>query len=243
VSYRLVSIVLPVHRQADHIASVVEEYQDRLATLGLPHETILVANGPPDGSLEACRTMEVKYSAVRAVAEPRAGWGRAVRRGLREVSGDLVCYTNSARTSAADLIPLILYAVANPDVVIKANRRIRESWRRRMSSLVYNLECRSLFDRSCWDINGRRLPIALVVVTYAPSGIGLWNSAWFYYEEPATTFFVLYAPVALIRGPSQIRVLVFVAAALVQASSLNYWTTVGFSAFLPVRMPSCFGAT
>jgi glycosyltransferase involved in cell wall biosynthesis len=154
VSYRLVSIVLPVHRQADHIANAVEEYEARLATLGLPHETILVVNGPPDGSLETCRAMEAKFSTVRVVAEPEAGWGRAVRRGLREAGGDLLCYTNSARTSAADLVLLILYAVANPGVVIKANRKIRESWRRRLGSLVYNLECRALFDLSYWDING-----------------------------------------------------------------------------------------
>lgn len=154
MSYRLVSIVLPVHRQADHIAGVVDEYEDRLATLGLPHETILIANGPSDGSLEACRTMEAKHSAVRAVDERVAGWGRAVRRGLREARGDLLCYTNSARTSAADLILLVLYAMANPGVVIKANRKIRENWRRRLGSLLYNLECRALFDLSCWDING-----------------------------------------------------------------------------------------
>src|SRR5262249_20318857 len=42
----------------------------------------------------------------------------------------------------------------NPDVVVKANRKIRESWRRRLGSLLYNLECRALFDLSCWDING-----------------------------------------------------------------------------------------
>jgi glycosyltransferase involved in cell wall biosynthesis len=154
VSYRLVSIVLPVHRQADHIASVVEEYEDRLAKLGLPHETILVANGPPDGSHDACRALAAQHAAVRAVEEPAAGWGRAVRRGLREATGDLLCYTNSARTSAADLLLLVLYAVANPGVVVKANRRIRESWRRRLGSLLYNLECRALFDLSCWDING-----------------------------------------------------------------------------------------
>ena len=154
MSYRLVSIVLPVHRQADHIASAVEEYESRLASLGLPHETILVANGPPDGTLEACQAMAAKHAAVRAVEEPAAGWGRAVRRGLREAGGDLLCYTNPARTSAADLLLLVLYAIANPGVVVKANRKIRESWRRRLGSLLYNLQCRALFDLSNWDING-----------------------------------------------------------------------------------------
>jgi hypothetical protein len=49
---------------------------------------------------------------------------------------------------------LLLYAVAYPEVIVKANRKIRESWRRRLGSLLYNLECRTLFDLSYWDING-----------------------------------------------------------------------------------------
>jgi hypothetical protein len=49
---------------------------------------------------------------------------------------------------------MLAYAGAYPNVVIKANRKIRESWRRRLGSLLYNLECRALFDLSNWDING-----------------------------------------------------------------------------------------
>ena len=53
-----------------------------------------------------------------------------------------------------DLVLLLTYALVFDDAVIKANRKIRESWRRRLGSLLYNLECRALFDLSCWDING-----------------------------------------------------------------------------------------
>jgi hypothetical protein len=38
--------------------------------------------------------------------------------------------------------------------VVKANRKIRDGWRRRLGSLLYNLECRALFDLSNWDVNG-----------------------------------------------------------------------------------------
>jgi hypothetical protein len=38
--------------------------------------------------------------------------------------------------------------------VLKANRRIRESVRRRLGSLLYNLEARALFDLAVWDVNG-----------------------------------------------------------------------------------------
>jgi hypothetical protein len=49
---------------------------------------------------------------------------------------------------------LLLYARTFPDVVVKANRKIRERWTRRLGSLLYNLECRALFDLSSWDVNG-----------------------------------------------------------------------------------------
>jgi hypothetical protein len=38
--------------------------------------------------------------------------------------------------------------------VIKANRKMRESFRRRLGSLLYNLECRAFFDLPTWDVNG-----------------------------------------------------------------------------------------
>ena len=77
-----------------------------------------------------------------------------MRAGLASADGDLLCYTNSARTHAEILALTLAYALAYPGVVIKANRRIRESRRRRLGSLLYNLECRALFDLAAWDING-----------------------------------------------------------------------------------------
>jgi hypothetical protein len=88
------------------------------------------------------------------VLESEPGWGNAVRRGLEAASGDLLCYTNSARTSAEDLTLALCYAVAYPGVVIKANRKTRDNWRRRLGSLLYNLECRLLFDFPNFDVNG-----------------------------------------------------------------------------------------
>ena len=82
------------------------------------------------------------------------GWGRAVRHGLANAGGDLICYTNSARTTAKDLVLMMLYGSVHDDCVVKANRKIRENWKRRLGSLLYNLECRNLFDLAYWDING-----------------------------------------------------------------------------------------
>ncbi len=149
-----ISIILPVYNQADHIGEIVEEYEAALAGVDRRHETLLVVNGCRDNSLEVCRALEAKHPAVRAVHSQPGGWGLAVKLGLEQAQGDLLCYTNSARTASRDLTLCLLYALTYPDVVVKANRKIRDSAFRRLGSLIYNLECRALFDLANWDING-----------------------------------------------------------------------------------------
>ena len=154
MTQRLISIVLPVYNEAGYVESVVESYKEALASLPQPYEIILVPNGCRDNSAEVCRALAVRDSNVRVVESEKGGWGRAVKLGLKEARGQILCYTNLARTSPQDLLLHLLYAIAHPDVVVKANRKIRDNWRRRLGGLLYNLECRTLFDLSCWDVNG-----------------------------------------------------------------------------------------
>ncbi len=150
----LISIILPVYNQGDHIRAVVEDYQTALERVSHPHEILLVVNNSRDNSLEVCNTLAAEYPGVRVLHSEHGGWGLAVKLGLAHAEGDLVCYTNSARTSPRDLVLIILYAVANPGHVVKANRKIRDNWQRRLGSLLYNLQVRALFDLPYWDING-----------------------------------------------------------------------------------------
>jgi glycosyltransferase involved in cell wall biosynthesis len=154
VSGSLTSIILPVQNQADHIGAVVAEYVDALARTEHPFELILVPNGCRDRSLAVCRELAERHSEVRVLTSEKSGWGHAVKLGLQNAQGELLGYTNSARTSPQDLILLLLYSRVYPNIVVKANRKIRESWHRRLGSLLYNLQCRALFDLSNWDING-----------------------------------------------------------------------------------------
>jgi glycosyltransferase involved in cell wall biosynthesis len=150
----LVSIVLPVHNQADHIAATLHGFADALAKLPTRTELIVVANACTDDTAATCIDAAASIPDLRVIEEAKGGWGRAVRRGLSEARGDVLCYTNSARTTNETLVLMIVYASAYPAVVLKANRRLRESYLRRFGSLLYNLECRLLFDLPIWDING-----------------------------------------------------------------------------------------
>ena len=149
-----ISVVLPVHNQEDHIHEIVSSYLEVLSKIPGEHELILVTNACRDKSPEICQTLSEQHPNVKTMDIKNGGWGLSVKLGLKEATGDVLCYTNSARTSAEILTLSLLYAVAYPEVVIKANRKIRESLRRRLGSLLYNLECRAFFDLATWDING-----------------------------------------------------------------------------------------
>jgi glycosyltransferase involved in cell wall biosynthesis len=151
---RLASIVLPVHNQADHIEELLRGYREALDRLPLAYQIVLVPNACRDETPEICRRLATTDETIRVVELEQGGWGRAVRAGLNKAEGDVLCYTNSARTSPQMLSLALLYASTYPDVVVKAQRRIRDNWRRQLGSLLYNLECRVLFGLASWDING-----------------------------------------------------------------------------------------
>jgi len=150
-----VSIILPVFNQASHIGGVIDGYLAVLKRLTDTCEILLVVNGHcEDNTLEVCRELESRNPDVRTIHSPQKGWGTAVKLGIAQSRGDLICYTNVARTHADDLLLAIRYAFAYPDIVIKANRKMRDSALRRLGSLLYNLQCRALFNLAIWDING-----------------------------------------------------------------------------------------
>jgi glycosyltransferase involved in cell wall biosynthesis len=146
---------LPVYNQADHIGSVIQEYQSGLDQMPLNYELLLIVNGRQfDNSLEICQEFARRFPQIKVFTLERGGWGRAVRYGLSQASGDLLCFTNSARTTLSDLQLALLFGSIHPNCVVKANRKIRSGSGRRLGSLLYNLECRALFDLPYWDING-----------------------------------------------------------------------------------------
>jgi glycosyltransferase involved in cell wall biosynthesis len=148
------SVVLPVYNQADHLDRIVRGYVQALAAAGVSHEVVLVLNGCTDSSPALAASLAESHDTVRVIRSDRAGWGHAVRIGIRAAAGELIAYTNSARTSARDLVDAVRLAINNPGTIVKANRRIRESVMRRTGSVLYNFQCRMLFDLAYWDVNG-----------------------------------------------------------------------------------------
>jgi glycosyltransferase involved in cell wall biosynthesis len=118
-------------------------------------ELVLVPNNCRDESNAICERLAVeREERILVVPLELGGWGRAVKAGLAAAGGDMLCYTNSARTSPEILALMLAYAMTVENTVLKANRRIRDNWARRLGSVLYNLECRALLNLATWDING-----------------------------------------------------------------------------------------
>ena len=114
---------------------------------------LIVVNGSLDGTLGVCQELAAKHAEVR-VLEATPGWGSAVKKGVSEARGSLICYTNSARTQADDLLLILSYGLVNDRLVVKASRKVRASVFRRLGSVIYNFEVRTLFGLAVWDVNG-----------------------------------------------------------------------------------------
>lgn len=85
------SVVIPVHNEEVCIRRVCVELLDLLAKEHISHELLLVNDNSTDRSVDILRELGREYSAVRVIDSPQPkGFGRAVRLGLENFSGDAV---------------------------------------------------------------------------------------------------------------------------------------------------------
>jgi glycosyltransferase involved in cell wall biosynthesis len=154
VSTSKISIVLPVHNQQEHIGELLPRLHAAVNDLAPCVEMIAVVNASSDRSAQRCREVAAKCPGLVVLEREQPGWGGAVRAGLAAATGDLLCFTNSARTSPQDLRTAIALGVLNEGYATKAVRRSRDSIARRTGSVLYNFEARALFGLASWDLNG-----------------------------------------------------------------------------------------
>jgi glycosyltransferase involved in cell wall biosynthesis len=148
------SIILPLYKQREHASLLANRYINELKKLSDSWEVIFVINGPEDGTERILKEAVKNQLGIKIFRLADGGWGQAVKFGLKEASGKYICYTNSARTSIKELVRVLTYAKVNDDTVVKATRIVRQEWFRKLGSILYNLENRTIFKTPVWDVNG-----------------------------------------------------------------------------------------
>jgi glycosyltransferase involved in cell wall biosynthesis len=103
-----VSLVLPTYNERDSIRKVIQDFE----RLGIVDEILVINNNAAEGT-----STEVEPTSAIEIHEPVQGYGRAIRRGFAEATGDLVVLCEPDDTfSARDLLKLLTYS-ADVDVV------------------------------------------------------------------------------------------------------------------------------
>jgi glycosyltransferase involved in cell wall biosynthesis len=153
-AHPLVSVVLPCRNEADHIGRIVPRYAAALDDAGVPFELILVPNASTDTTEDQVSALAATDLRIRWVGNPVGGWGLSVRRGLEVARGNVLVYTNTARTEPAVIPDFVRRHREQPFTVVKAARRQRSAALRSLGSWLYNLEARILFGVRCADVNG-----------------------------------------------------------------------------------------
>lgn len=148
------SVILPCRNQADHIAEVLERYFAPLERTGRDFELVVVPNACTDRTEQRVAEIAARDPRVRVVPNPPGGWGRSVLTGLDAARGDVLCYTNSARTAPEDVVRLFELYTRSAPCFAKVRRVKRHAWRRELGSWLYNLEGRLLFGIRARDVNG-----------------------------------------------------------------------------------------
>lgn len=97
-----VSVVLPTYNEAASIRAAIED----LFATGYVDEVVVVNNNAAPGTSE-----EVAKTRAREVHEPAQGYGRAIQRGLREATGDLLILSEPDGTFLGrDIAKLLAYS-------------------------------------------------------------------------------------------------------------------------------------
>src|ERR1700740_1261964 len=107
-----ISIILPVYNQADHLESILHSFEDELKRLPHSYELLVVLNGCTDTSPQIAKKLAADRPVFRCLELSTPGWGAAVAHGLSQAKGEILCYTNCARTAPRDLVLSLIYATA-----------------------------------------------------------------------------------------------------------------------------------
>lgn len=88
---RLLSIVIPAHNEASCIAATVDQLHLELRLHDIPHEILVVDDGSTDETWKILKDLELRLPVLKPIQNgPLHGFGRAVVRGLDNMSGNAV---------------------------------------------------------------------------------------------------------------------------------------------------------
>lgn len=101
-SRKTVAVIFPTYREKKTLFSVIQEFD----STGYVDEIIVVDNNAEEGT-----ESQVKRTRARIIKEPREGYGRAIKTGVKNTKADLVIFADPDGTyDGKDVVKLLAYS-------------------------------------------------------------------------------------------------------------------------------------
>jgi glycosyltransferase involved in cell wall biosynthesis len=143
-----VSVLIPAFNESEAVRNTVERVHRTMRGLGLDYETIVIDDGSSDET-----ATQASAEGVRVLRHPaNAGYGRALKTGLRHASGDWVAIVDADGSYPIEELPRLLAEIPGFDMVVGA----RTGERYRGSKMKW--WGRQLLERMVHFVTGVRVP-------------------------------------------------------------------------------------
>lgn len=146
-----VTLLLPVHNEADTIELVINEFYEELRLKILP-KIVVVEDGSTDGTKEILAELKDRIPMRLILGSERRGYAQAILEGLKHVDTEYVLFTDSDGQHAATDFWKLYRQREDYDIINGWRVRRADSIFRRLMSSTFQWLARQLFRLSLHDI-------------------------------------------------------------------------------------------
>ena len=150
------SVVIPVHNEAENIAAVSDEVAAALGN-DLSFELVFVDDGSIDDTAILLRQAKQRHPTLRILRHgTRSGQSAAIRTGVKAAAAPwIVTLDGDGQNDPADIRPLVdlawEHAALGPVLVTGLRQKRQDSWSRRLATRIANGVRQALLKDGCTD--------------------------------------------------------------------------------------------
>jgi glycosyltransferase involved in cell wall biosynthesis len=171
MSRATVTVVIPVHNEAEILAPALEVLFGQLESVDADVSVYLVENGSTDDTYQRGMELSDRLSGLSVMKHYEPDYGASMRAGFLAATGDWVVNFDIDYFSGP-FLTTVLTGHEEADIVIASKRVIgsedRRSMLRRLGTFGFNRLLRILFGSSVSDTHGMKAFRADVVAEFAP---------------------------------------------------------------------------
>jgi glycosyltransferase involved in cell wall biosynthesis len=171
MSQPTVAVVIPVHNEAEILATALEALFRQLKSVDAEVTVMLVENGSTDDTYRSAIEMKGAWPALSVIRHHEPDYGASMRAGFLAATAEWVANFDIDYFSGP-FLTTVLSEHSEADIVIASKRVMgsedRRSILRRLGTFGFNRILRLLFDSSVSDTHGMKAFRADVVAEFAP---------------------------------------------------------------------------